>query len=144
MARATRQRRQVVLLFLDLNGFKAINDSLGHVEADRLLQQVGGRLTSCIRRSDTACRFGGDEFVVLLTGIERRNQAMAVINTVIVELAAPYQIDGIPVSMTASLGVATFPADGQNYHELLQAADATMYRDKASCCTVSALGPEAV
>ena len=143
LARATRQHRQLVLLFLDLNGFKAINDAVGHLAADRLLQQLGGRLTSCIRRSDTACRFGGDEFVVLLTDIEHRKQAIAVVNKVIVELAAPYQIDGTPVSMTASLGVATFPADGQNYHELLQAADVTMYRDKVSRRPESLRVPEA-
>ncbi len=143
VARATRQHRQVVLLFLDLNGFKAINDSVGHLAADRLLQQVGGRLTSCIRRSDTACRFGGDEFVVLLTDIESRNQAIAVINKVIVELSAPYHLDSTPVSMTASLGVATFPADGQNYHELLHVADVTMYRNKVSRRTELPRVPEA-
>ena len=136
VARATRQHSQVVVLFLDLNQFKGINDAIGHVAADRLLQQVAKRLSSCIRGSDTACRFGGDEFVILLTDIESREQAVAATNKIIAQLAIPYIIDRKPIRMTAAIGMAVYPVDGKRYDELLQAADFTMYGNKA--CTATA------
>jgi diguanylate cyclase (GGDEF)-like protein len=132
VARAVRQHNHVVLLFLDLNRFKRINDAIGHLGGDRLLQQVAGRLTSCIRSSDTACRFGGDEFVVLLTDIGLRHQAAAATNKIIAQLAIPYVIDGTPIRMRASIGMATYPVDGKDYDELLRFADFTMYRNKVA------------
>ena len=93
-ARAARQRKQVALLFLDLDGFKSINDMLGHAAGDRLLQQVAARLTASIRTSDTACRYGGDEFVVLLPELECGESAVAACEKIRAHLAKPYLIGG--------------------------------------------------
>jgi diguanylate cyclase (GGDEF)-like protein len=106
------------------------------VAADRLLQQVAKRLMACIRSSDTACRFGGDEFVVLLTDIESREQAVAATSKIIAQLAVPYIIDCKPIRMTAAIGMAVYPIDGKRYDDLLQAADFTMYSNKP--CTATA------
>lgn len=129
-AQAMRKHNYVVLLFLDLDGFKAINDAIGHTAADRLLQQVASRLSSCVRSSDTACRYGGDELVVLLPDIDRPDQAVAAREKIRRELALPYVIDGTPVQAAASLGMATFPTDGTDCFELVQSADQAMYREK--------------
>ena len=130
VARARRQHNQVVLLFVDLDDFKSINDALGHVCADRLLQQVASRLKACVRRSDTACRYGGDELVILLPDIETPGQAIAAIEKIRMEITAPYDIDGMPVSIAASIGMATWPIDGKDCLALVKAADVAMYRQK--------------
>ena len=130
-ALARRKHNYVVLLFLDLDGFKNINDAIGHTAADRLLQQVASRLSSCVRSSDTACRYGGDELVVLLPDIDRQYQAIAVSEKIRSQLALPYVIDGTPIRATASLGMATFPTDGTDCFELIRSADLAMYREKA-------------
>lgn len=134
-ARAARKHNQVALVFLDLNGFKQINDTIGHVAGDSLLREVATRLTSCIRSYDTACRFGGDEFVVLLPHIDTREQAIAAQEKIVARLGRPYFVDGKPFSMTASSGLALYPVDGENCIELLRAADKAMYREKASGAT---------
>ncbi len=132
VARAERQNTHVILLFLDLDGFKGVNDQVGHLGGDRLLQQVAQRLTACIRGSDTACRFGGDEFVVLLTDIALGQPVAAATDKIITQLAMPYVIDGTTISMRPSLGMATYPDDGKNYEELLRFADFSMYRSKTT------------
>lgn len=132
VARARRQRNQVVLLFVDIDDFKSINDKFGHLSADSLLRQVATRLTACIRRSDTACRYGGDELVVLLPDIETPGQAIVAAERIRTELAAPYDVDGMPVRMTASIGMATWPIDGEDCVALIKAADVAMYREKAT------------
>ena len=129
-AQATRKDNYVVLLFIDLDGFKDINDAIGHTAADRLLQQVAARLSSCVRSSDTVCRYGGDELVVLLPDIDRREQVLAVVKKIRRQLARPYDIDGTPIRATASMGMATFPTDGADCLELTRSADRAMYRDK--------------
>jgi len=131
-ARAARKHNHVALLFIDLDGFKNINDSIGHLAADSLLQQVAGRLASCIRSYDTACRYGGDEFVVLLPHIDRREQAWAAQNKIAARLAMPYIVGRRPVRMTASSGLALYPSDGKDCTELLKVADRAMYNSKAS------------
>lgn len=131
-ARAARKHNHVALLFIDLDGFKSINDSIGHLAADSLLQQVASRLASCIRSYDTACRYGGDEFVVLLPHIDRREQALAAQDKIAARLAMPYIVGRKPVRMTASSGLALYPSDGKDCTELLKVADGAMYDSKAS------------
>jgi diguanylate cyclase len=132
VARAARQHSHVVLLFVDLNGFKLVNDEIGHLGGDLLLQQVAGRLVSCIRASDTACRFGGDEFVVLLADIGLGRPRTTAKDKIIKQLTMPYVVDGTTVRIGASIGMATYPADGKNYDELMRFADFTMYRNKVA------------
>jgi diguanylate cyclase (GGDEF)-like protein len=132
VALATRQHRQVALLFLDLNGFKGINDAHGHAAGDRVLQQVATRLRACIRSSDTACRYGGDEFVVLLPELEGPGRAVAAAGKIRARLAAPYVVDGARIAVTASIGMAVYPVDGRKYGDLMHVTDGFMYRDKGS------------
>ena len=131
MAQAARQHKLVALLFLDLDGFKTINDALGHVAGDLLLKQVAARLSACIRTSDTACRFGGDEFVILLPELERQESAAAAAGKIRAHLAAPYFIDGTAIEVATSIGMALYPVDGNGYEDLLRQSDVALYRDKA-------------
>jgi diguanylate cyclase len=131
VARGIRQHQQVVLLFIDLNGFKGLNDAFGHAVGDRVLEQVGARLTGCIRASDTACRYGGDEFVVLLPEIQDQEQAIAVTAKIRAELDVPYAVGNSTITNSASIGMAVFPTDGCELGELIQASDRNMYRNKA-------------
>lgn len=130
-ARAARQHKQVALLFLDLDGFKSINDILGHTAGDKLLQQVAARLIASIRTSDTACRYGGDEFVILLPELEHRESATVAAEKIRVHLGTPYLIGGTSIQVTASIGMAIYPTDGTEFGDLLQQSDAGMYCDKA-------------
>ena len=131
VAAAARQHRQVALLFLDLDGFKRVNDTYGHAAGDSVLHQVAARLRACIRASDTACRYGGDEFVILLPQYEGQDSAVAVAEKVCSRLAAPYAVGSTAISVTASIGMAIYPIDGHEYGDLMQMTDRAMYRDKA-------------
>jgi len=131
VALVARQHRQVVLLFLDLDEFKSINDTYGHAAGDSVLQQVAARLVACIRASDTACRYGGDEFVILLPDYEGQESAFAAVEKIHAHLAAPFDVDGTAVSVTASIGMAVYPVDGHEYGALIHASDRAMYRNKA-------------
>ena len=131
-ARAARQRKLVALLFLDLDGFKSINDVLGHSAGDQLLQQVAARLTASIRTSDTACRYGGDEFVLLLPELDFVESAVTAAEKIRAHVATPYLVDGTSSHVTASIGIAVYPTDGMEFDELIKRADAGMYRNKAS------------
>ena len=130
-ARAARQRKLVALLFLDLDGFKSINDTLGHSAGDQLLQQVAARLTASIRTSDTACRYGGDEFVLLLPELDFVESAAAAAEKIRAHLATPYLVGSTSSQITASIGIAIYPTDGIEFDELIQQADAGMYCNKA-------------
>jgi diguanylate cyclase (GGDEF)-like protein len=131
MAQGARQHKQVALLSLDLDGFKSVNDRLGHAAGDKLLQQVAGRLAACTRGADTACRYGGDEFVIMLPEIDGQESAAAVAQKIRARLAAPFDVDGSVITLTASIGTAVYPVDGQNYRDLINQADIAMYRAKA-------------
>ena len=104
---------------------------LGHAAGDDLLQQVAARLTACIRASDTACRYGGDEFVVLLPEFEGRDCVVAAARKIQAHLARPYVIAGVAVTMTTSMGIAVYPVDGTDYGDLIEMSDLAMYRDKS-------------
>lgn len=129
---ACRHRRWVGLLYLDLNGFKHINDSLGHEMGDRLLQAVGHRLVACVRATDTVCREGGDEFVILLAELEHPEDANRVADKVHAAFESPLFVDGRGFRVTTSIGISLFPDDSDNAEGLLQKADSAMYQAKAS------------
>ena len=131
LGQAVRQRKQVVLLLLDLDGFKAVNDRLGHAGGDKLLREVAERLVACIRGADTACRYGGDEFVVMLPEIDGAEHCANVVNKIRSLLAPPYVIDRVEITLTMSIGTAVFPVDAKSRSELLKHADMQMYRAKS-------------
>lgn len=128
---ADRQHKAVGVLALDLDGFKRVNDELGHGAGDELLQQVAERLSECIRGCDTACRYGGDEFLILLPEIGGSEDAEAVAQKIRARLSAPYRLDGSAVRVSASIGAALFKSGGADHGELIGEADAAMYRAKA-------------
>ncbi len=131
VAQASRQHRQVVLLLLDLDGFKSVNDRLGHAGGDQLLQGVARRLADGIRSADTACRYGGDEFLIMLPEVDHPGIAAAVWTKLKLALDQPYVIDGHQVRLTASMGSVVYPTDGQTDGELIRRADSALYRAKA-------------
>jgi diguanylate cyclase (GGDEF)-like protein len=143
---ARRQDWTLAVMFLDLDGFKEINDSHGHAAGDSILKQAAMRLRACIRTSDTACRVGGDEFVVLLPELEGRESAVAAAQKIRARLAVPYVVGGVKITVTASIGVAVYPVDGHDYGDLMRVTDGFMYRDKASnaACRVAAVQPASV
>jgi diguanylate cyclase (GGDEF)-like protein/PAS domain S-box-containing protein len=131
-----REECHGALLFLDLDNFKAINDTLGHEMGDRLLVQVAARLGSCVRAMDTVARLGGDEFVVILQHLhsaepEAAVEAEAIAQKIIASLNAPFQVDNREIHSTPSIGIALFSDARQPVHELLQRADLAMYQAKA-------------
>jgi diguanylate cyclase (GGDEF)-like protein/PAS domain S-box-containing protein len=127
---AHRNSTHVAVMFLDLDHFKHINDSLGHTIGDKLLQSVAGRLLSSVRSSDTVSRQGGDEFVLLLSEIKRAADAGFAAGKILISLAAPHQLDHHDFRITASIGVSTYPEDGDDAEALLKKADTAMYRAK--------------
>ena len=117
-------------MFLDLDRFKHINDSLGHVVGDQLLQSVAKSLVSCISESDTVCRQGGDEFVILLDDLEHAEDAERIAQKILTVLTAPYLIDRHELHITVSIGISIFPNDGRDAETLIKNADTAMYQAK--------------
>jgi diguanylate cyclase (GGDEF)-like protein/PAS domain S-box-containing protein len=130
VALSSRHGRRLGVLFLDLDRFKHINDSLGHAIGDRLLQSVSGRLATCVRTSDTVSRQGGDEFVILLWEIRHALDAMVTAEKILLALRAPYRIDQHELHVTGSIGIVTYPEDGTDAETLMKNADAAMYHAK--------------
>lgn len=130
MAQADRNNGMVAVLFIDLDRFKFINDSLGHDIGDAVLQTAAGRLVGCIREVDTVARLGGDEFVVLLSGISRIEDVTSVARKVLQTLMLPFTADARELLLTASIGISAYPKDGTDAQMLLKNADAAMYRAK--------------
>ncbi|MEA2117558.1 putative bifunctional diguanylate cyclase/phosphodiesterase [Halovibrio sp. HP20-50] len=130
MNHSRRYTQQFALLFLDLDRFKMINDSLGHDAGDELLQEMGRRLNGAVRESDVVARLGGDEFVVLLPKIEAIRQAEIVAEKVLSTVSAPFTLAGQELHITVSIGVALFPKDGEDEQSLLKSADIAMYYAK--------------
>jgi diguanylate cyclase (GGDEF)-like protein len=128
---ASRQNHLVGLLFIDLDGFKRINDEYGHAMGDSLLVTVAGRISTRARTGDIVCRYGGDEFIVLLPRVPDRAAATEVAETIAERVAMPYEIDGERLKVSAAIGVAVYPYDGYDAAHLLQRADELMYRAKA-------------
>ncbi|MEC4088226.1 EAL domain-containing protein [Pseudoalteromonas rubra] len=130
--RALRNRHQFAVVFMDLNKFKKINDSLGHDFGDLLLKQIAQRLTGSVRACDTVSRMGGDEFVLLLDAIEDKRHVRSVIKKVLDGVCGQYEIKGVEVQAALSAGVALYPDDGDNAELLMKRADSAMYRAKRS------------
>ena len=126
-----RDGSDVTVFFLDLDGFKDVNDSLGHDTGDKLLQQVAERLLNALRKNDTVARFGGDEFVVLLSNTDNSTDKANIATKVIESIAEPYVIDNQDVFVTASIGIATGKSHGNSPEQILKQADAALYLAKA-------------
>jgi diguanylate cyclase len=120
------------VLFLDLDGFKHINDSLGHTVGDKVLQSIAGRLVAAVRHSDTVSRQGGDEFVVLLSEIKNARDAAITAKKMLASLTVPHSVAQHHLHVTASIGLTTFPDDGEDAETLIKNADTAMYHAKAS------------
>lgn len=131
LAAARRDDGRLALLFVDVDHFKPINDRLGHVVGDRVLEGVAARIRQCIRESDTAARVGGDEFVVLLPGIASTADAARVADKIRAAIDRPFVIDGHALAVSVSMGLAHYPQDGTDATTLARHADRAMYRDKA-------------
>jgi diguanylate cyclase (GGDEF)-like protein/PAS domain S-box-containing protein len=125
-----RDNQALALLFIDLDRFKEVNDTLGHIAGDQLLVEAARRITACMRNSDTVARLGGDEFTVLLQGVEDRDSAAGIARDVLETLAAPFVLDQEVVSISASIGIALCPEDADDPDTLTNAADQAMYDAK--------------
>ena len=128
---AKRKGAELAVMFIDLDRFKLVNDTLGHVKGDELLQQVALRLKECLRRGDTLARQGGDEFTIVLPELVQREDASAIAQKFLESLHQPFDLDGHEVHISASIGIAVYPHDGESIDELLRHADIAMYQVKA-------------
>jgi diguanylate cyclase (GGDEF)-like protein/PAS domain S-box-containing protein len=127
---AARQDKQVAVIFVGLDHFKRINDTLGHGVGDKLLQSIAKRLTACVRRTDTVSRLSGDEFVVLLSQVEREEDAAFSARKILRALGAPHIVDGKRLDISVSIGISTYPSHGPDAETLMNKADTAMYEAK--------------
>ncbi|MCO6411693.1 MAG: sensor domain-containing diguanylate cyclase [Thiogranum sp.] len=125
-----RNRMQLAVLFVDLDGFKAVNDRLGHAIGDRLLQVTAERFEAALRSGDTLARLGGDEFVIVIESCKSRAGIVRIAEKLIASIASPLRIEGHDIEVRASIGIAVAPQDGKDPDEILNAADQAMYRVK--------------
>lgn len=130
MMRAKRHKTQVALMFLDLDRFKSVNDTLGHNVGDLLLQEAAVRISTCVRETDTVSRLGGDEFTVIIPDLHHVNDIEKIANKILYQLAQPFSLAGHEIFVSGSVGVTVFPDDGQDLEVLLRNADTAMYRAK--------------
>ncbi|WDE06511.1 GGDEF domain-containing protein [Thalassomonas viridans] len=130
LIQARRRRHGLALLFIDLDNFKPINDTYGHAMGDTLLQQVSATIKNSLRKEDLTCRFGGDEFIILLPSIAKRNNAAVVAEKVLRCIQKPINLANHQLSISASIGISTFPEDGDSYETLMPHADMAMYKVK--------------
>lgn len=130
IALAARHKTKLAVLFLDLDGFKHVNDSLGHSTGDKLLKSIAGRLSNCVRGADTVSRQGGDEFVVLLSDVTRAEDAAVSANRILEAVAQVHTVDEHDLHVTASLGISIYPDDGADAESLIKNADTAMYQAK--------------
>jgi len=132
LVQSKRRQSTFALLFLDLDGFKPVNDTYGHEAGDSLLIAVAQRLQECVRESDTVARMGGDEFTVILNDLTGVEAAEHIAQAIMQSLAKPFVLDLAAVSISASIGVAMYPRDGASRKSILSAADGAMYKVKES------------
>jgi len=132
IAHATRSGRVTAVLFLDLDRFKDINDTLGHSTGDRLLKRVSERLSLCLRTGDTVARSGGDEFIIVLADVAQTDDVTHVAKRIVDSFSRPFEVDGRELYASASVGISVFPDDGRDVDSLIQHADTAMYQAKDS------------
>ncbi len=130
LALARRNKQSVAVMFLDVDRFKSINDQFGHSTGDQLLQAVAGRLTACVRQSDTVARVGGDEFTIVLGDIANGEDAAKVARKILAEISKPILADRSEFSVTTSIGISLYPSDAADVEDLIKIADIAMYRAK--------------
>ena len=130
ITQAQRNKRRLAVMFLDLDRFKIVNDTLGHTMGDRLLKAVANRLQGCLRGGDTLSRFGGDEFTLLLPEVRTRDDVVVIASKILDKLAAPFVIDGHELFVGASIGIAMYPEAGDSVEAPIQSADIAMYHVK--------------
>jgi diguanylate cyclase (GGDEF)-like protein len=131
-ALARRHRSSLAVLFVDVDRFKHVNDTLGHAIGDQLLQSIARRLVGCVRSSDTVSRLGGDEFVVLLPELARREEAALSAQKILEAVSLPQHIDARDLRVTVSIGISLFPHDGNDPQTLLKSADVALFDAKAA------------
>ncbi len=129
--RAVPESSRLALLFIDLDHFKRVNDSLGHLVGDTMLRTVAARITATLRNTDVVARFGGDEFMVLMTGVGHTDDVEEVAQKLLLAIQAPVDVDGRPLTVTPSIGIALYPGDGGSPDDLIRHADTAMYLAKA-------------
>ncbi len=129
---AKRHRKKIALLFIDLDYFKDINDSFGHTVGDHFLQDVAEKLVSCVRITDTVSRHGGDEFMILLSEIEEREDAAHIAEKLLEKFAGKHLIDGHELQLSLSVGISVYPDNGDDAETLMRNSDAAMYSIKAN------------
>lgn len=132
LAQSRRNEKKLALLFMDINGFKQVNDTLGHSCGDKLLQEVARRLTTSIRESDTVARLGGDEFIIVMPDLARTDDVDIVLEKIMALFDAPFLLDDIAVESSVSIGISLYPDDGMSGDELIKNADIAMYEAKES------------
>lgn len=140
--KAARDGHRACVLFIDLDGFKRVNDEHGHSVGDRLLVTVAGRIAGRARTGDIVCRYGGDEFIVLLPRVPDAAVALEVAAKIAERVALPCRIDGVDLQVTAAIGVSMYPDDGRTVGEVLNRADARMYDVKSSARNPGSARPD--
>jgi diguanylate cyclase (GGDEF)-like protein/PAS domain S-box-containing protein len=132
LTRARRAAKPLAVMFIDIDHFKTVNDTLGHTAGDELLLEMSRRLRRCVRDDDTVARLGGDEFTIILSELAHAEDAVQVANKVLEAVAVPLVISSMPIEVSASIGIALYPVDGHDPETLLRNADSAMYRAKES------------
>ena len=130
LAGARRNTTRAAVLFVDLDGFKKVNDTFGHDAGDLLLKKTAARLCACIRDVDTVARIGGDEFLILLTNLADNDSIAEIAERMIQAVASPYNLDSLEMNITASIGIALYPDDAESSQALVKQADLAMYEIK--------------
>jgi len=131
LARARRHNKKIAVINIDLDRFKRVNDTLGHSVGDQLLKAVSARLKSLLRESDTLARMGGDEFMLVLPDIKREEDVIRVAESILLAVRRPFDLESFKIPITASVGIAFYPAEGKNSEALMKAADLAMYEAKS-------------
>jgi diguanylate cyclase (GGDEF)-like protein len=130
LAQSKRNRHKLAVMMLDLDYFKDINDTLGHMVGDQLLKEVGHRLAGLVRQSDTVARLGGDEFIILLSDLERMEDSVGIAEIVLKAFGQPFVCGNHKLTSSTSIGIALYPDDGNDIDSLLKKSDVAMYSVK--------------